>query len=218
APVQVAFGYGSSGAFGRAAGFYRGGIGGGGGGGSGGGFRGVDKKPSINDGIHEGMHIDAKTGKRSKEYDEPMDYSSYYPMILPLRKPYSGKSELLDAEEFGEGTDNTFEEDTIVAAQELGLWNESQEDKFLFLQLPGSLPLGRLPVFKTENATNETSSGANDKTVNLSDDKAASNSGAQSTSNEQKSILEILPAGLMGKLLVYESGAVKLKLGDTLFD
>lgn len=30
--------------------------------------------------------------------------------------------------------------------------------------------------------------------------------------------LEDLPAGYMGKMLVYKSGAVKLKLGDTLYD
>lgn len=30
--------------------------------------------------------------------------------------------------------------------------------------------------------------------------------------------LDELPAGLMGKMLVYKSGAIKLKLGDTLYD
>lgn len=30
--------------------------------------------------------------------------------------------------------------------------------------------------------------------------------------------LEELPGGYMGKMLVYKSGAIKLKLGDTLFD
>jgi DNA-directed RNA polymerase III subunit RPC4 len=30
--------------------------------------------------------------------------------------------------------------------------------------------------------------------------------------------LDELPAGYMGKVLVYRSGAVKLKLGDTLYD
>lgn len=30
--------------------------------------------------------------------------------------------------------------------------------------------------------------------------------------------LEELPAGFMGKMLVYKSGAVKLKLGDILYD
>lgn len=30
--------------------------------------------------------------------------------------------------------------------------------------------------------------------------------------------LDGLPSGLMGKLLLYKSGAVKLKLGDTLYD
>lgn len=30
--------------------------------------------------------------------------------------------------------------------------------------------------------------------------------------------LDELPAGYMGKMLVYRSGAVKLKIGDTLYD
>lgn len=177
----------------------------------------MDKKPSIDDDAYEGMLIDDKTGKRSKQYDEPMDYSMYYPISLPLRKPYSGKSEMLDEEEFGEGSTNTFDEDTIVPAEELDLWNQSTDDKIFFFQLPGSLPLGRLPVVKAENAT-ETSTGANSKDVSRSDDKSASSSGASITSNEESFILERLPAGFMGKLLVYESGAVKMKLGDILLD
>ncbi|XP_039156068.1 uncharacterized protein LOC120287358 [Eucalyptus grandis] len=35
---------------------------------------------------------------------------------------------------------------------------------------------------------------------------------------EKSCSLDELPAGLMGKMLVYRSGAVKLKLGDTLYD
>lgn len=148
---------------------------------------------------------DGMTKRSGKEFVEPLDYSTYYPVTLPLRKPYSGKSELLDEEEFGEGSVNEFDEDTIVPAQELGLWNESEEDKILFFQLPASLPLGKLPGVQTTR-------------VPESSDKGASSSGAQSTSAEETSVLGKLPAGFMGKLLVYESGAVKMQLGDILLD
>lgn len=36
--------------------------------------------------------------------------------------------------------------------------------------------------------------------------------------SEKGCSLEDLPAGFMGKMLVYKSGAVRMKLGDTLFD
>eukprot|EP00253_Pinus_taeda_P008619 PITA_08619 len=148
---------------------------------------------------------DGMAKKSGKEFVEPLDYSTYYPVTLPLRKPYSGKSELLDEEEFGEGSVNEFDEDTIVPAQELGLWNESEDDKILFFQIPASLPLGKLP-------------GVRNTKVPESSDKGASSSGAQSMSTEETSVLGKLPAGFMGKLLVYESGAVKMRLGDILLD
>eukprot|EP01018_Ginkgo_biloba_P031813 Gb_08322 [translate_table: standard] len=218
APVRVAFGYGGTTTGRAAAGFAKGGGGGGGGSGGGGSsFRGADKKPSVEDGIEGRILIHDKTGKPMKEYVEPLDYSTYYPITLPLRKPYSGKSELLDEEEFGEGSANTFDEDSVVPAQELGLRNESEEDKLLFFQLPSSLPLGKLPVAKTEKAP-ETSSSANGKSGNSSVDNTASSSDAKSASSEGSSILKDIPTGFMGKLLVYESGAVKMQLGDILFD
>lgn len=37
-------------------------------------------------------------------------------------------------------------------------------------------------------------------------------------SSKRNSSFEGLPEGFMGKMLVYKSGAVKLKLGDVLFD
>lgn len=66
----------------------------------------------------------------------------------------------------------------------------------LFLQLPPTLP-----IIKTGH-------------------EGASSSGSSRTvhsANKTCGLTE-LPAGLMGKMLVYKSGAVKLKLGDTIYD
>ncbi|MED6175124.1 hypothetical protein PIB30_075487 [Stylosanthes scabra] len=49
-------------------------------------------------------------------------YYSYYPVTLPLRRPYSGNPELLDEEEFGEAAESrTYDENSTNQAKELGL-------------------------------------------------------------------------------------------------
>ncbi|KAG8376210.1 hypothetical protein BUALT_Bualt09G0039400 [Buddleja alternifolia] len=135
-----------------------------------------------------------------KEYKEPWDYYTYYPVTLPLRRPYSGDPvvELLDEEEFGEDPEtSTYDENETSAAETLGLLEENMEDNMIFLQLPATLPTIN-PSIKTEdnNANSSKGSGKSQKPCSL----------------------EELPAGLMGKMLVYKSGAIKLKLGDTLYD
>ncbi|XP_047339817.1 DNA-directed RNA polymerase III subunit RPC4-like [Impatiens glandulifera] len=67
--------------------------------------------------------------------------------------------------------------------------------RLLFLQLPNIIP-----------------------TLNNSQSSAASSSSNKAVSSEKTCKLNELPAGYMGKLLVYESGVVKLKLGETIFD
>lgn len=71
----------------------------------------------------------------------------------------------------------------------------------LFFQLPA-----KLPHFK-RSATVKGKEKAEDATP--SQGKGVS---------KKESNLEELPGGYMGKMLVYRSGAVKLKLGDTLYD
>uniref|UniRef100_A0A1J3GLG8 DNA-directed RNA polymerase III subunit RPC4 n=1 Tax=Noccaea caerulescens TaxID=107243 RepID=A0A1J3GLG8_NOCCA len=112
------------------------------------------------------------------EYKEPWDYYSYYPITLPLRRPYSGDPELLDVEEFIQAEAN--HEDSLNSAANLGLTEDSGEQKMLLVRLP-SMPLVK----------------PNIKGGGLKD---------------------ALPEGFMGKLLVYKSGAVKMKLGDVLCD
>lgn len=71
----------------------------------------------------------------------------------------------------------------------------------LFLQLPKTLPMIKRTAAAAGQAS--TSSSKPPSGPNLVE-KAAG--------------LKDLEAGLMGKMMVYKSGAVKLKLGDTLYD
>lgn len=79
------------------------------------------------------------------------------------------------------------------------LQEESLEDKFMFFQLPSALPMDMVPeVPKDEGSSNPAQKAAGSTKESISLDK--------------------LPEGFLGKMLVYESGAVKFQLGDVVFD
>ncbi|KAK4373100.1 hypothetical protein RND71_008484 [Anisodus tanguticus] len=125
------------------------------------------------------------------------DYYTNYPVTLPVRRPYSGNPELLDEEEFGEASRSfTYDENSTKPAVELGLMEENMEEKMFFIQLPPTMPMLKQSV-KTEGSETVTSS---------------------KPSRAKACSLNELPAGFMGKMLVYKSGAVKLKLGETLYN
>ncbi|GMI84314.1 hypothetical protein like AT5G09380 [Hibiscus trionum] len=135
--------------------------------------------------------------REGKEYKEPWDYYSYYPLSLPMRRPYSGNPEFLDEEEFS-SENATCNEYSMEPAVELGLMEENLEPTMLFLKLPPTLP-----------------------TINQTDIVVGQEVGSSSKSSrtvKKTSGLAEFPAGLMGKMLVYKSGAVKLKLGDTIYN
>ncbi|XP_015075051.1 uncharacterized protein LOC107018972 isoform X1 [Solanum pennellii] len=170
-PTQVAFGYGGSSSSLKSYGHY------------------TKVSGSMSDGGIGGERV-------QKEYTEPWDYYTNYPVTLPVRRPYSGNPELLDEEEFGEASQSlTYDENSIKPAMDLGLMEENLEEKMFLVQLP-TMPMLKQSI-KTEGSEMANSSKP-------SKAKACS--------------LNELPAGLMGKLLVYKSGAVKLKLGETLFN
>ncbi|XP_061369038.1 uncharacterized protein LOC133311921 isoform X2 [Gastrolobium bilobum] len=132
-------------------------------------------------------NTNASAGKTKRDYVEPWDYvNSYYPITLPLRKPYSGDPEILDEEEFGEAaTSVEYDENTVNPAAALGL-------------LLPALPLVKQSVSIKGKEKIGTSTVSRDPT--------------------NRSNMEDLPSGYMGKMLVFKSGAIKLKLGETLFD
>ncbi|KAI3947150.1 hypothetical protein MKW98_001031 [Papaver atlanticum] len=142
---------------------------------------------------HDSTSMDLVEPKKIKQYKEPWSQYSNYPVTLPLRRPYASDPKILDEEEFGKAGDNKeYDETEINAAAELGLMEESNETNMIFLQLPPSLP-----AFK----------------------RSASAVGKEIAGNRRSNTcsLEDLRSGFMGKMLVYKSGAVKLKLGDNLF-
>ncbi|KAK7388251.1 hypothetical protein VNO78_23062 [Psophocarpus tetragonolobus] len=144
----------------------------------------------------------AFSGRKEKEYQEPWDYYSNYPVTLPLRRPYSGNPALLDEEEFGEAADSrTYQENASNSAMELGLLEENLEASMFLINLPSKLPM------ITQSAT------AGDKDVSVK-----SKHPGDSKNVEKLCELNELSSGFMGKMLVYRSGAIKLKLGDTLYD
>ncbi|KAL9242160.1 hypothetical protein vseg_016186 [Gypsophila vaccaria] len=140
------------------------------------------------------------TLKEDDEYREPWNYYGYYPTTVPLRRPYSGDPEILNEEEFGEVS--VYDEEKINPATELGFMDENLEPKMLFFQLPRGLPMTK----RAAAAEAEEASASNSKPPG----------GAHPT--ERPCGFNDLKSGLMGKLLVYKSGAVKLKLGDTEYD
>ncbi|CAA3022239.1 DNA-directed RNA polymerase III subunit RPC4 [Olea europaea subsp. europaea] len=136
-----------------------------------------------------------------KEYKEPWNYYSYYPSQLPLRRPYSGNPELLDKEEFEDNSARSVDDESATnPALKLGLM-ENLEDSMFFVQLPKAMPMTNL----CDNAGDR--------------EQGSSTNPVKGARPSQKPCsMEALPAGFMGKMLVYRSGAVKLKLGDTLYD
>ncbi|KAK7263858.1 hypothetical protein RJT34_31455 [Clitoria ternatea] len=145
----------------------------------------------------------AAASKIKREYVEPWDFNSNYPITLPLRKPYSGDPEILDEEEFGEAATNAeYDEKTVNPAEELGLLEKKEEHpRMLLFQFPPTLPFAKQPV------------------SNKGKEKIGTSSSVSKENTKSKGIaLEELPKGYMGKLLVYKSGAIKLNLGETLFD
>lgn len=136
-------------------------------------------------------------------------------------------SELLDEEEFGKASSSVeeYDESKVNTAKELALgvraltsatisisnaiqslmWtlccprqDGDADGRMFFFQLPAALPLGRRP-----EATTTKGKETGGKMLGISGNRCS---------------LDDLPAGFMGKMLVYKSGAIKMKLGDAIFD
>lgn len=137
-----------------------------------------------------------------KEYKSPFDIYSQYPVSLPLRQPSSEDPAILNQQEFGDGSEEaTYDENATPAADDLDLKDENRATSMFFLHLPPNLPM--LKQSATSNSQQKTNS-------------SGAPGGARNP--EKPCSLGELPAGFMGKMLVYRSGAIKLKLGDTLYD
>ncbi|XP_006652221.1 DNA-directed RNA polymerase III subunit rpc4 [Oryza brachyantha] len=158
---------------------------------------------------------DGSASKLPKDYVEPWDYShSNYPVTLPLRRPYSGDPEILNEEEFGESSSTRDQDGELTAAEELGLMDRSDEPQLFFFQMPTSLPLPKQPDSVAEK---DTGAGADAKPKNTGS-KLTHKDPVTRPSSLVGSRLKELPGGFIGKILVYKSGKVKMKINDLLFD
>ncbi|KAK9798492.1 hypothetical protein WJX73_000739 [Symbiochloris irregularis] len=147
------------------------------------------------------MDMDAEPGKQGP----PFDYTSFYPTMLPFRPP---GAETMEDE--GVATESAAlelqaqamfdqeEEDGGAgpgAAEGLGLWPDAGgKHRLMLVQLPDVLPQLHQPQ------------------------QQGKGSNAHTRSRPAASGLRDLGDGRVGKLLVFESGAVKLQLGDVLLD
>ncbi|XP_052152092.1 uncharacterized protein LOC127770417 isoform X3 [Oryza glaberrima] len=156
---------------------------------------------------------DGSASKLPKEYVEPWDYThSDYPVTLPLRRPYSGDPEILNEEEFGESSATGAQDGELTTAEELGLMHRSDKAQLLFFQMPASLPLPKQP-----DSVAETDKGDGVDAEPTSTTSKEMHAGTRPP-KVLGSKLKDLPGGFMGKILVYRSGKVKMKIGDSLFD
>ncbi|XP_057751318.1 uncharacterized protein LOC130969557 isoform X2 [Arachis stenosperma] len=159
-----------------------------------------DKSDTFMYDVEETMNKSERKSKR--EHKEPWDYQhSYYPTSLPLRMPYSGDPEILDEEEFGEAAASVeYDENKINAAEELGLNEKSDQQKMILFKFP--------PVLPFEKPTGS----------RKGKEKVGTSTASKEPGKKEGTPLEGLPTGHVGKIMIYNSGAVKLKIGENLFD
>ncbi|KAL0304095.1 UNVERIFIED_CONTAM: DNA-directed RNA polymerase III subunit RPC4 [Sesamum radiatum] len=160
--------------------------------------------------------------KKKREYKEPWDYkNSYYPTTLPWRRPYSGDPEKLDKVEFEEASE--YDENNLSSASDLGLLVGRRQTGTNKRETADDLKALESGVFSAASKGKEIVgsgprvSGISTGTKGKDIAPSSINLVSGHPSNKGCS-LEELPEGYMGKMLVYKSGAVKLKLGDILYD
>ncbi|KAG2602464.1 DNA-directed RNA polymerase III subunit RPC4-like isoform X3 [Panicum virgatum] len=146
--------------------------------------------------------LPAQSGVHKQNQSKPLQIPRSFPVTVHSGKFDSEESDDDDNDnedvEFQETQPSSIEcEASTRPAEELHLLHQEQDSKermFLF-QLPKSLPLPR-------------------RSSNIVERKG------KATGKEVKegSNLQQLPQGYLGKMLVYKSGKVKMKLGDVMFD
>ncbi|GMH33053.1 hypothetical protein BSKO_00887 [Bryopsis sp. KO-2023] len=172
----------------------------GGGGAGGGGSSGAE--PSI-----AGLKSEVKGVKKGKAKrgevsprEHPVDFSSYYPTFLPISGDPIGPSasERL-VKDLVVGSDS--EGESCNAAEELRL--DGSDSGMMLFQLPGLLPVAA-------------PSKEFDK-VKKKGNQSAQDSDCEEPRKEAMKTKD-LPGGRIGKLMVFKSGKVKMRIGDALVD
>jgi len=145
--------------------------------------------------------------KLPKEHNEPWDYTcTDCPVTLPLKRPNSGDTEILDEAELGHSSSRA-QDGELSAAEELCLTErvDTHTPQLLFFQFPKTLPLPR-------QAYADADTNMNMNTKSMGDNRK------RQLDSIHGCALKELPGGFMGKLLVFKSGKVKMRLGDLLLN
>ncbi|XP_078182040.1 uncharacterized protein LOC144575683 isoform X2 [Carex rostrata] len=141
---------------------------------------------------------DQKPQSSSREHSqsEAKKEKNYGPcIVLPLR-PDNTNSEELNKIEFGQTSLTSSEmEASINPAKDLGLEKTSEQERMLLFKFPNPLPC-EIPAVNAEGTENK----------------------GKTKAKKTGCSLQQLPAGYVGKMLVYKSGKVKMKLGDVVFN
>ncbi|KAK3162691.1 hypothetical protein QOZ80_1BG0092540 [Eleusine coracana subsp. coracana] len=152
------------------------------------------------------VSLSPQPGVYKQNHSTTLQSSRAFPVINPGVLHNKEEEEYDDDDDEDDGDDDNdveFQENqqsstqceaTTYPAEELGLLQEKETKERMFLfQLPKTLPLPRSSIVERKG---------------------------KATSREAKegSKLQQLPQGYMGKMLVYKSGKIKMKIGDVMFD
>ncbi|KAK6132211.1 hypothetical protein DH2020_034031 [Rehmannia glutinosa] len=101
-------------------------------------------------------------------------------------------------------------------------WDQDDNTRMLFFKFPSILPgYKSTPPSETSKGkeiADSSSRASKGKEISESSENRASGDPSKTSESSKISGLEDLPKGYIGKMLVYKSGDVKLKLGDVLCD
>ncbi|CAL8468547.1 g8087 [Coccomyxa elongata] len=152
----------------------------------------------------EDVYFDNEEDEKPEVAQPMLDYRQYYPTVLPMRPPGHEACEDEDGLEHSKPPDIAhLPDDEVNVAEMLGIAeNQAEaEEQVVLLQMPSLLPAPAPPPVEDAAAA---------KLRHQRRDEAPPPPVALS--------LKDLPTGRIGKMLVFQSGAVKMQLGDVLFD
>lgn len=145
------------------------------------------------------------------------DKSKYYPTLLPVTP--QAVQPPVQPPASGPATVPAFAAANDADELRLNEADADEADNFILLQLPSSLPLAAAASAASAAAAANGANGASDtvKDEDMDDDEAPEKEEEKEEGPRPAAVSE-LPPGRLGKLLVYESGKVKLQVGEMLFD
>lgn len=159
-------------------------------------------------GLEPGEKCKSEEEKPTGPFGPGVDGTVYYPTVLPLRPEgkWAGEDESreLNAGSLCGLSELALDEDDTSAARELGLMEQSAEEgPLMLLQLPTVLPVPGAKAQDDAEADGRREAGQ-----------------AEEAGGGQRHALKVreVPAGRIGKLLVYRSGKVKMSVGDVMMD